>query len=90
MWGGGGESAADSWKLGSLSRGKTAKMAIESTFPAGKCLKFPADWFTFPEKRRGNISLRGKIRGCRKAYGEYPMTISKAGSKVGRLQVRLF
>ncbi len=50
MWGGGGESAADSWKFGSLSRGKTAKMAVESTFPAGKCLKFAADWFTFPEK----------------------------------------
>ncbi len=44
------ESAADSWKFGSLSRGKTAKMAVKSTFSRGKCRKFPADWFTFPHK----------------------------------------
>lgn len=30
--GGAGESAADSWKLGSLSRGKTAKMAVNQYF----------------------------------------------------------
>ena len=32
MWGGGGESAANSWKFGSLSRGKTAKMAVNQYF----------------------------------------------------------
>ena len=32
VWGGAGESAADSWKFGSLSRGKTAKMAVNQYF----------------------------------------------------------
>ena len=49
-----GESAWDSWKYGSLSPGKTAKMAVESTFPAGKCRKFPAKWFTFPGRTEKN------------------------------------
>ena len=31
------ESASNSWKIGSLSRGKMAKMTVKSTFPGGKC-----------------------------------------------------
>ena len=44
------ESAADSWKFGSLSRGKTAKMAVKSTFSRGKCLIFVAKRYTFPHQ----------------------------------------
>ena len=52
--GGEGESASNSRQNGSLSRGKTARMAVKSTFPAGKCLGFAVIWFTFREEQTRN------------------------------------
>ena len=60
-----GESAPDSRESGSLSRGKTAKRAVESTFSAGKCTKKAGKWFTSPPKRQMRNTVGNNIPGDR-------------------------